>query len=76
MDSFYNKVMVPKQAPWWENIYLISDSFTEFLEGLYDYDIDEQGNEISRYQDGTITNLGTNRIQNFQWIMVVNGNLM
>ncbi|MCC8399133.1 MAG: SMI1/KNR4 family protein [Rickettsia endosymbiont of Platyusa sonomae] len=60
-----NEVMDPKQAPWWENIYLISDSFTEFLEGLYDYDIDGQGNEIRRYQDGTITNLGTKDTQNF-----------
>lgn len=43
------------QEPWWENIYLISDNFTEFLNNLYEYDIDEKGNEIRRYQDGTVS---------------------
>ena len=47
-----NEQMDPTKGPWWENIYLVANSFTEFLGGLYKFDIDEKGNEIREYQDG------------------------
>lgn len=42
------------QNPWWNNIYLIADSFTDFINKLYEFDIDDDGNEIVRYQDGAV----------------------
>ena len=37
-------------------LYYVCDSFTDFINGLYECDIDlENGNIIRRYQDGTVT---------------------
>lgn len=43
------------QEPWWENVYLIANSFTEFINGLYEYDLGENDTIIRRYQDGRVT---------------------
>jgi SMI1 / KNR4 family (SUKH-1)/A nuclease of the HNH/ENDO VII superfamily with conserved WHH len=42
------------QEPWWDNIYLIANNFTGFINGLCKFDEDDQGNEIRRFQDGTV----------------------
>ena len=40
--------------PWWKNIYLIANSFIEFMNGLFEFDIDDEGNKIYKFQDGTV----------------------
>ncbi|WP_341751165.1 SMI1/KNR4 family protein [Candidatus Tisiphia endosymbiont of Piscicola geometra] len=36
-------------------LYLISNNFTDFINGLYRYELDDNDNIIRRYQDGTVT---------------------
>lgn len=36
-------------------LYLIANSWADFITGLYEYDIDGTGNVIRRFQDGTVT---------------------
>jgi SMI1-KNR4 cell-wall len=49
-----NEIMDLKKEPWWDNIYLVADSFNEFIDNLYKFDIDDDGNQIRTYQDGRV----------------------
>lgn len=41
--------------PWWDNVFLISNSFEEFINNLYQYDFDDSKENIIRtYQDGRV----------------------
>ena len=43
-----------EEKPWWKNITLIADSFTDFLSTLSKYELDDNDRTILTYQDGTV----------------------
>ena len=43
------------QEPWWENVQLIADSFTEFTKNLYKSELSKDGKFTDIYQDGIST---------------------
>lgn len=45
---------VEGREPWWHNVCLIANSFTDFINGLYKYELDHDRNEICTYQDGRV----------------------
>ena len=49
-----NEGMDDNEEPWWQNVYLIANSFDEFIDGLFEFDIDDEGNETYKFQDGTV----------------------
>lgn len=51
-----NEAMAQSQSrkPWWNNIYEVARSFTEFTKSLHKYDLDENGKAVRTYQDGTV----------------------
>jgi hypothetical protein len=44
----------PHKSPWWDNVYFIADSFTDFIKGLYNIALDDHDSVIKTYQDGTV----------------------
>lgn len=48
-----NEIDEDGKEPWWENITLIADSFTDLINNLCKYDLDEKDRAILTYQDGT-----------------------
>lgn len=40
--------------PWWENITLITNNFTDLLNSLCKYELDDNDKSILTYQDGTV----------------------